>query len=90
VYKTVLEVIADNRASGELVVLTGRGRSADWYRNIQVNSAVEVAIGRERFRAAFRVLSHGSGANVGGVRTPQRMGDTTRSVRARVAGWLAL
>jgi deazaflavin-dependent oxidoreductase (nitroreductase family) len=57
VYNTLLEVIGHNPASGEFVVLTGLGASADWYRNIQVHPAVEVAVGRERFHPAFRVLS---------------------------------
>lgn len=55
-YQTVLEVIGTDSASGEVVVITARGGSADWYRNVQAHPATEVAIGRHRFRPVHRVL----------------------------------
>jgi deazaflavin-dependent oxidoreductase (nitroreductase family) len=55
-YRTVLEVIASDRATGEVVVIAGLGPAADWYRNIQAQPAVEVAIGRQRFRPVHRIL----------------------------------
>lgn len=56
-YQTVLEVIGIGSAPGEVIVMAGRGRSADWYRNLLAHPAIEVAIARERFRPAHRVLS---------------------------------
>jgi deazaflavin-dependent oxidoreductase (nitroreductase family) len=56
-YQTVLEVIGIGSAPGEVIVMAGLGRSADWYRNLLAHPAIEVAIARERFRPAHRVLS---------------------------------
>jgi deazaflavin-dependent oxidoreductase (nitroreductase family) len=49
-YRTVLEVIGTDPGTGEVIVLSGHGRSADWYRNRQAAPAVEVVVGRDRFR----------------------------------------
>lgn len=56
-HRTMLEVIGWRPATGELLVLAGLGHSANWYRNIQVGGAVEVAVGRRRFRPAYRTLA---------------------------------
>ncbi len=56
VYRTVLEVVSCDKPCSEVVVVAGFGRSADWYRNVQANPLVEVAIGRDRFRAVGRQL----------------------------------
>lgn len=55
-HQTVLEVIGTHRSSGEVMVLAGFGRSADWYRNLQAQPAVEVEVGRRRFRPIHRQL----------------------------------
>jgi deazaflavin-dependent oxidoreductase (nitroreductase family) len=55
-YRTVLEVIGTGPAPGEVIVMAGLGRSADWYRNVMAHPAIEVAIARQRFRPAYRVL----------------------------------
>ncbi len=55
-YHTVLEVIYFDRLSKEVVVVAGLGRSADWYRNIQVHPPIEVATDRARFRPIAREL----------------------------------
>jgi deazaflavin-dependent oxidoreductase (nitroreductase family) len=49
-YRTMLEVVGTGQAPGEVVVVAGLGRSADWFRNLQAGRGVEVAIGRRRFR----------------------------------------
>jgi deazaflavin-dependent oxidoreductase (nitroreductase family) len=56
-YHTMLEVVGENRARNELIVVAGLGRSAQWYRNIQTREPVEVAIARERFVPIHRDLS---------------------------------
>jgi len=56
-YRTVLEVIGTGNAPGEVIVMAGFGRSADWYRNLLAHPATEVAIARQRFRPVHRVLS---------------------------------
>ncbi|HTF50097.1 MAG TPA: nitroreductase family deazaflavin-dependent oxidoreductase [Pseudonocardia sp.] len=55
-YRTLLEIIGTDREVGELLVLVGMGRSADWYRNIQERPALELATMRRRFRPVHRVL----------------------------------
>jgi len=57
VHKTILEVIGEDEDAREVIVMAGFGRSSQWYRNLQANEAVEVAIGRERFKPAHRELS---------------------------------
>jgi deazaflavin-dependent oxidoreductase (nitroreductase family) len=43
-YQPLLEVIAENQTSHEVIVIAGLGRSANWYRNLQTHEATEVAI----------------------------------------------
>ena len=56
-HQTVLEIVGENRASHEVIVLAGLGRSAQWYRNLRVHEAIEVAIARQRFAPVHRQLS---------------------------------
>lgn len=55
-HRAVLEVVQRDRRTGEVVVISGLGRGADWYRNIRITPAVEVAISRARFRPQQRFL----------------------------------
>jgi deazaflavin-dependent oxidoreductase (nitroreductase family) len=63
-HRTVLEVVGTGQAPGEVVVVAGWGRSADWFRNLQAGGGVEVAIGRRRFRPRHRVLGSGEAVAV--------------------------
>jgi deazaflavin-dependent oxidoreductase (nitroreductase family) len=56
VYRTVLEVIAWDEEASEAVVMSGFGRSSQWYRNILASDPVEVQIGRRRFTPSVREL----------------------------------
>lgn len=56
VYRTALEVIGTNAATDEVIAIAGTGPSADWYRNIQANPAVELVVGRRRFTPVHRKL----------------------------------
>jgi deazaflavin-dependent oxidoreductase (nitroreductase family) len=56
-YQMMLEVIGTDRARHEVFVMVGLGRRAQWYRNVVAGGAVELAIGRERFRPDYRELS---------------------------------
>ena len=55
-YHTMLEVMGTGPERDEVIVVAGLGRSADWYRNIQVHPAAQIAIGGTRFRPLWRVL----------------------------------
>ena len=57
VHQTVLEVLLYDPGTRESVVLSARGKRADWYRNIEAHPALEVRTGRERYVPAHRVLS---------------------------------
>jgi deazaflavin-dependent oxidoreductase (nitroreductase family) len=63
-YQTVLEVVGENRARNEVIVVAGLGRSAQWYRNLRAHEAVEVAIACERFAPVHRELSANEAATV--------------------------
>lgn len=56
-HQTVLEVVKENPARHELIVVAGLGRDTQWYRNLQVRKPVEVAIATERFVPIHRELS---------------------------------
>jgi deazaflavin-dependent oxidoreductase (nitroreductase family) len=56
-YRTMLEVIGEHRGNGEVLVMAGLGRSAQWLRNVQAGNAMEVAIGHDRFRPRHRMLT---------------------------------
>jgi deazaflavin-dependent oxidoreductase (nitroreductase family) len=56
-YRTVLEVIGTDTATGEVMAIAGMGSSSDWYRNIQANPAIDLATGRRRFTPAHRTLT---------------------------------
>jgi deazaflavin-dependent oxidoreductase (nitroreductase family) len=57
IYQTVLEVVGQNRSTNEVIVVAGPGRSAQWYRNLQAQEAIEVAIAGQRFTPVHRELS---------------------------------
>jgi deazaflavin-dependent oxidoreductase (nitroreductase family) len=54
IYRTMLEVVDEDRSTGEVFVMAGLGRSAQWYRNVRAGHALEIAIARQRFRPAYR------------------------------------
>ena len=62
VYRTVLEVVAYDKARQESVVVAGFGAESDWYRNLQASPALEVATGWRRYVPAQRFLSVEEGA----------------------------
>ncbi len=55
-YRTVVEVVRWDSERGEAVVMSGWGRRANWFRNVEAGGAVEVELGRQRFRPEVRVL----------------------------------
>jgi hypothetical protein len=85
----MLEVIAENRRSGEVVVMAGLGRSAQWLRNVEAGNAVEVAIGRDRFRPRHRLLSPEEASELlaGYERRNRWLTPILRRVLSRLAGW---
>jgi deazaflavin-dependent oxidoreductase (nitroreductase family) len=64
VYRTVLEVVAWDEATQEAVVMSGFGRSSQWYRNVLATDPVEVQIARRRFVARVRELDADEAAGV--------------------------
>lgn len=85
-YRTMLEVIGTGSAPGEVIVIAGLGRSADWYRNVQAQPAAEVAIVRHRFRPAHRVLELSEAAQV--LADYERHNRWATPVVRRVLSWL--
>lgn len=59
----VLEVV-DKPSADTTIVVSGFGRRAQWYRNLEANPACSVTIGRHRVRAHARFLSDEESAAV--------------------------
>lgn len=54
---TVLEVVETDPATGELVVASAYGATANWYRNLRERPATLVRTGRRTFRPETRFLT---------------------------------
>jgi deazaflavin-dependent oxidoreductase (nitroreductase family) len=54
--QVVLEVVAHDEDTGAYFVAAGWRGHADWFLNIQANSAVQVNIGRQVFKATAEVV----------------------------------
>ncbi len=85
-HRTMLEVIGTRPAAGEFLVLAGLGRSANWYRNVQAGPAVEVAVGRRRFRPEHRTLGEDEAVVV--LADYERRNRLVAPVVRRVLSWL--
>jgi deazaflavin-dependent oxidoreductase (nitroreductase family) len=55
-HRTVLEVVRWDASNREVVVVSGFGPDADWYRNVVAAGFARVAVARERFDALARVM----------------------------------
>lgn len=88
-YQMMLEVIGEDPGRGELFVMVGLGRRAQWYRNVVAGSALEVAIGRQLFRATYRELERDEATTVlGDYEQRNRLAaPIVRFVLSRLAGW---
>ena len=88
-YRTMLEVIGEDHGTGEALVMAGLGRSAQWLRNVQAGNAVEVAIGRRRFRPRHRMLApqEASEALADYERRNRWLAPVVRRVLSRLVGW---
>lgn len=88
-YRTMLEVIGQDRRTGEVLVMAGLGRSAQWLRNIEAGNAVEVAIGHDRFHPVHRMLTpvEASEALAGYERRNRLLAPIVRKVLSWLVGW---
>ena len=87
--ETVLEVL-EYRADGpELIVMSGFGTGADWFRNIKAAPEPEIHIGRQHFVAVYRILPAHEAALVikGYERRNRRLAPIVRAVLRRLLGW---
>ena len=88
-HSAVLEVMQYRPEGPELIVMSGFGRGADWYRNLAATGTAEVVAGRDRFVAERRILDVAEGACVlaGYERRNRYAGPIVRHVLSRLAGW---
>ena len=61
-YETVLEVVHHDAQRDELVVVSGFGPRASWFRNVMAGHAVEMRSGRTHFVPSYRLLDPGEAA----------------------------
>jgi deazaflavin-dependent oxidoreductase (nitroreductase family) len=83
----VLEVVDSDRETGEIIVISGFGPSADWFRNLQAAPAVEIAIARRRFRPQHRIIDEAEAAGV--LAGYERRNRVIAPIVRQVLGWLA-
>ena len=85
----MLEVIGDDRERGEVFVMVGLGRRTQWYRNVIAGGAVELAIGRERFRPVYRDLAPAEAVAVLAdyEQRNRLLAPIVRAVLSRPVGW---
>jgi deazaflavin-dependent oxidoreductase (nitroreductase family) len=88
-YETVLEVVRWDGARREAVVLSGFGRRAQWFRNVEAGGALEVRIARLAFEPEVRVLDAAEAADaLGGYERRNRFAaPVVRRVLSRLAGF---
>jgi deazaflavin-dependent oxidoreductase (nitroreductase family) len=55
-YRTMVEVLHIDPATGEIVIMAGLGPTTDWLRNLAAGGPAVVAIGSTRFAARHRIL----------------------------------
>jgi hypothetical protein len=78
-------VLADDRATSEVVICSGWGPDADWVHNLRAGPAREVCIGWERFVPEHRFLTDDEAVAVGlefRRRHPRRLW-----LVSRILGW---
>lgn len=87
--RAVLEVVHYDPKTSEVVVMSGLGREADWYRNIQANPARELVIGRRSFVPTHRDLTEDQAvvAVADYERRNRVVAPIIRSVLSKLLGW---
>lgn len=63
-HRTVLEVIRYDRPTGKAFVMSGWGRTSDWYRNVEVAGHATITVGRRSFDVDARVVDDQDAANL--------------------------
>jgi deazaflavin-dependent oxidoreductase (nitroreductase family) len=88
-YATVLEVVRHDPQQSEFVVVSGFGPRADWLRNVEAGSTVEVTVGRWTFVADHRRLDREEAfAVIAGYERRNRVaGPIVRTALSWLLGW---
>jgi deazaflavin-dependent oxidoreductase (nitroreductase family) len=87
--ETVLEILEFRKEAPEMVVMSGFGHNANWLRNIEAASTVEVVVGSKRFSAAHRILDEEEAVRViiAYERRNWLLAPIVRAVLSRLLGW---
>jgi deazaflavin-dependent oxidoreductase (nitroreductase family) len=88
-HQTVLEIMAYRQDPLEWVVMSGFGREADWFRNIEAARGADILVGSRRIAVAHRVLPAAeAGCVIAGYERRNRLlAPIVRNVLSRLAGW---
>jgi deazaflavin-dependent oxidoreductase (nitroreductase family) len=86
-HATVLEILAHH--GSEMIVLSAFGRNANWLRNIQANSNLEITTGPRTFGATYRMLTEAEAIAVMAEyeRRNRLAMPLIRTVLTRLLGW---
>jgi deazaflavin-dependent oxidoreductase (nitroreductase family) len=88
-YRTVVEVLRYDAATGAATVMAGFGPTSDWFRNLEHAPARSVTIGRSTFVPCHRVLDAEEAAAVLAdyERRNRLVAPLVRAVLGKLVGW---
>jgi deazaflavin-dependent oxidoreductase (nitroreductase family) len=88
-HRTVVEVVQWDASRRQVVVVSGFGPGADWYRNVTAAGSARVALARERFDAIARVIPPEQAATVLAdyERRNRAIAPAVRWMLGRLVGW---
>jgi deazaflavin-dependent oxidoreductase (nitroreductase family) len=88
-YETVLEVVEYKPHASEVVVMSGFGKTSDWFRNVRANGFARVTTGGRHFDATSRTLPEEEAvvALTNYERRNRYVAPVVRLVLSRFLGW---
>jgi deazaflavin-dependent oxidoreductase (nitroreductase family) len=86
-YDTVVEVLGWDRGSGEVIVMSGWGPTADWYRNIRAGTPTAISFGQQSSPVVHRDIAEDEAVEV--LRRYEERNRWMQAVVRRVLGRLS-
>ena len=86
-YDTVVEVLSWERGSGEVIIMSGWGPTADWYRNVRAGTPTAITFARRSYPVSHRDLREDEAVEV--LRQYEERNRWMRPIIHRVLGRLS-